>query len=167
MSLLQLHPSLNQHHESLDQPQRRPEPGISLTHELVLVGNDLQATKRLSDVLRLDRGATLLRHLKQRAQLPLPLLRLASRRGRARRPRIIQVLRGLDLERLLRDGLDDLEGQEAEDVDDVVVGLAVGDDAEAGPLAEALALAEGEGGLAAVGPVDVLVARHVLGAFVG
>ena len=73
----------------------------------------------------------------------------------------------LDADRLFCDRLNDLEGQKAEDIDDVVVGLGVRDDAEAGPLAEAFALAEGEGGLAAVGPEDVLVARHVARAFVG
>lgn len=115
---------------------------------------------------RLDRRPALLGHFEQGTQLALALLQVRLATGRARRPRRLEVLRGLDLQRLLGQRLHDLEGEETEDVDDVVVGLAVGHDAEAGPLAEALALAEREGGLATVGPEDILVACHVLGAFV-
>ena len=105
----------------------------------------------------------LLRRVEQ-ARLALALLvlgRVASLPG-------FEILAFLfEFERRFRQRLHHFKGQEAEAVDDVVVGLAVGQRAEAGPLAEALALAEGKGCLAAFAEMDVLVFGHVLGAFVG
>ena len=116
----------------------------------------------------LDRRPPLLGHLEQRALLPLPLPLIRLRAHHTRHgPLIIQILGGFDLQRLFRQGLHDLKGQEAQDIDDVIVGFGVGDDPEAGPFAEPLAFAEGEGRLAAVGPENVFVLGHVLGALVG
>ena len=72
-----------------------------------------------------------------------------------------------DSDGFFRDRLHDFKGQKAKDVNDVVVGLGVRDDAEAGPLAEAFTFPKGERSLATVRPEDVLVARHVARAFVG
>lgn len=115
-------------------------------------------------MLGLDLRLPLLGHVEQRPDLPFPLLGIP---GRIRRPLVVQVLGRFDLQRLFRQHLHDLKGQEAEDVNHVVVGSAVRHDPEAGPFAESLGFAEGEGGLPAFGPVDVLFFGHVSGAFVG
>lgn len=76
------------------------------------------------------------------------------------------VLLLLGLESHLRQRLDHLKSEETQDVDDVVRGLAVGDDAEARPLAKALALAPGKRCLAVLGPSDIFLPGHGLGALV-
>lgn len=135
----------------------------------------LQTTKGLLHVSRLDGLAILLGRIEEASFALALALTGAIARGTTGGASatttasfLLEEIFGLfHLEGLLGQGLDDLKGQEPQNVDDVVVGLAVRDDAEAGPLAETLALAEGEGGLATLGPVDVLLARHVLGALVG
>lgn len=83
------------------------------------------------------------------------------------RPCRVRLLRRLHPQRCFRQPLHNLVRQKAEDVDHVVAGLAIGHDAETSPLAEALALAEGETRLSALAPVDVLLFGHALGALVG
>lgn len=129
-------------------------------HSPTLLGACLQAPKSLLDVLRLDRRLPFRRRIKQSLRR-LPLLGLVAA------CLLEQVFVLLDLERFLSQGLHHLESQEAQDVDDVVRGLAVGDVVEAGPLPETLALAVGEGGLAELGPGDVLLLGHAAGALVG
>lgn len=80
---------------------------------------------------------------------------------------LIQVLLLLDAQRLLGEGLHDLKGQKAEDIDNIIVWLGFRDCSEASPLAETLALAEREGCLAILGPRDVLLLGHGLGALIG
>ena len=118
-------------------------------------------------MLRLNWRASLLWHLKQTASFPLPLLACLLPSAASVQLLVRQSFCRFDLQRLLRQRLHDLKGQESENVNHVVVRFAVDDGPEAGPLAEALALAEGEGCLPAVAPVDVLLLGHVLGAFVG
>lgn len=92
-------------------------------------------------MLRLHWRPTFLWHLKQRSHFSLPLLRIPRR---VRRALIVQILRRFDLQRLFSEHLHNLKGQKAEDIDHVVVGSAVCDDAEAGPLSETLGFAEGK-----------------------
>ena len=82
-------------------------------------------------------------------------------------PRLDPILLRLHPQRLLRQSLHDIIEQEAQDVDDVVVGFAVGDDAETGPLAEPFGFFVGEGCLAAFAVVDVFVLGHAFCALVG
>lgn len=127
------------------------------------LGPLLETAEGLLDVPRLD-GPLPLAGGVEEPLLELPLLGagvVAAALGAG------DVLLLLDLEGDLGEDLHHLEGQEAKDVDDIVRGLAVRHDAEAGPLPEPLALAVGEGGLAVLGPGDVLVLGHDLGALVG
>lgn len=135
----------------------------AVQHGPNLLGPLLQPAKGLLHMLRLNGRLALAGRVKQRVRV-LALLdtRVIGAVERAR-----QVLLLLDLEGHLGERLDHLERQEAKDVDDIVRGLAVRHDAEARPLAEALALAVREGGLAVLGPGDVLLARHGLCALVG
>ena len=135
----------------------------AVEHGPVLLGPLLETTESLLDVARFDGDLALARGVEE-TLLALALL-IARVIGAALGAG--HVLLFLDLEGDLGEGLDHLEGQEAEDVDDVVRRLAIRDDAEAGPLAEALALAPGEGGLAVLGPGDVLLLGHDLCALVG
>lgn len=80
---------------------------------------------------------------------------------------LIQVLLLLDAQRLLGEGLHDLKGQKAQDIDNIVVRLGLGDRPEASPLAEALALAESEGCLTVLRPRDVLLLGHGFGSLIG
>lgn len=79
---------------------------------------------------------------------------------------LVQVLLLLDAERLLSESLDDLKGQESENIDNIVVWLRLSDGTKASPLAETLALAEGERCLAVLRPRDVLLLGHGLGALI-
>lgn len=80
---------------------------------------------------------------------------------------LVQVLLLLDTQRLLGERLHNLKGQKAEDIDNIVVRLGLGDGPKASPLAESLALAERERCLAVLGPRDVLLLGHGLGALIG
>jgi hypothetical protein len=140
---------------------RDPRP---IQHRPRLLRPLLQPPEGLGDVPRLDGGLALAGGVEQ----ALRELALLGAGGLLAALGALQAgLLLLDVEGDLGQGLDHLKGQEAEDVDDVVRGPRVGDDAEAGPLAEALALAEGEGGLAVLGPGDVLLLGHGLCALVG
>lgn len=80
---------------------------------------------------------------------------------------LVRVFDRFDFQRLLGEQRDDLVRQEAQNVHDVVVGLAVRHDAEARPLAETLAFAEGERCLSALGEVQIFLGVHAFGALVG
>lgn len=123
----------------------------------------LQLPEGFTNMARFDRSAAFLRRIKQ-AGLLLALFGGIAGIGTTTVLPVIFAL--LDFQRLLSQGLDDLEGQETQDVDDVIVRLRLGDDTEPGPLAEALGFAVGEGGLAALRPEDVFLLGHVLGALV-
>lgn len=129
-----------------------------------LLRGSLELPVRLTNVSRLDGGAPLLWRVEQTS---LPLALLIGAAGVGATTVLLVVFSFLDLERLLREGLDNLKGQEAENIHNVVIGLGLGDDPEARPLAKPLALAVGEGGLATLRPEDVLLLGHVLGALIG
>lgn len=136
----------------------------AVEHSIGPLGPLLQAPRRLLDVTRLDGRFALAGRVEQ-GSLVLALLGGAVVLGAVEGAGRVFLL--LDFQGNLGEGLDHLEGEEAEDVDNVVGGLAVRHDAEAGPLAEALALAVREGRLAVLRPGDVLFARHGLCALVG
>lgn len=124
----------------------------------------LQTSESFLDVPCSDGRPGLLGRIEQAGLAPAlltPLLLVAAALA------LLRVFDCLDLERLLGQQRDDLVREEAQDVDDIVIGLAVGYDAKARPLAEALALAEGERGLSAFGEVQVLFCVHAFGALVG
>lgn len=68
---------------------------------------------------------------------------------------------------LLSQSLDDLECEKAQNVNNVIVRLAVGVEMKAGPFPEPFSFAEGEGCLSTFAVVDIFLPRHVLGTFVG
>lgn len=114
---------------------------------------------------RLNRGTSLLRRVEEPG-LALALLGVGTCSVRPATIFLV-VFPLLDLERFLRKSLNNLKGQEPENVHNIIVGLGFGDDSKARPLAEPLALAVGEGGLATLRPEDVLLPGHVLRALVG
>lgn len=132
-------------------------------HSNPLARHGLQLPESLMDVARFNGSAAFLRRIEQ-ASLLLALFGGISSVGTTTVFPMIFAL--LDFQSLLSQGLDDLEGEETQDVDNIVVRLGLGDDTEAGPLTETLGLAVGEGGLATLRPEDVLLLGHVLGAFV-
>ena len=131
----------------------------------------LKATIGLPYMIRLNGLAAFLGWIEQAPlALPLQMVRLsfpAAATAAAAKLTLVQILGVLDLQSLLGQGLDHLKSQEAQDVDNVVIGLTVRNHSEPGPFPEALSLAEGEGSLTTFRPVDVLFLGHILGAFVG
>lgn len=114
----------------------------------------------------LDRSSSLLWHFEQSASFPLPLVHGLLIDSASTCLRVRRVLRSFDIQRLLGQGLDNLKGQEAEDINDVVVRFAVDDGPKARPLSESFALPECKAGLSTVGPVDVFLSGHVFGTLV-
>ena len=120
-----------------------------------------------ADVFGLDWRAAFLRHFEQRTAFPLSLLRSFRVASATVRFLACQVFCLFDFQCFFCDGLHNLKGEEAQDVDDIVIGFRFRDDAEPGPFPESLALSEREAGLSTFAPVQVFVGRHVLGPFVG
>jgi hypothetical protein len=79
---------------------------------------------------------------------------------------LVRVFDSLDLESFLGEQCDDLVCQETQDVDNVVVGLAICHHSKASPLTEALAFAESERCLSTLGKVQILFGIHAFGALV-
>ena len=127
----------------------------------------LQSPEPLSHMVRPHRSGPLLGGIEQPLRT-LPLLHHpATAVIVAPALQLVQVLFPFDLERFFRQRLHHLEGQEAQYVNDVVVGLAVRHDTEPRPLAEPFPFAEREGRLSAVAEVHVLVLGHVFRPLVG
>lgn len=137
----------------------------NVEHSTRLLGPLLEFPKGFLDVPWLDGRAALAGRIKE-ALLEFALLaRAALNQSAGLSAGHIFLL--LDLEGNFGQGLDHFKGEKAKDIDDVVGWLAVGDDAKAGPFAEPLALAPGEGCLTIFRPRHVLLSRHDFGALVG
>lgn len=133
-------------------------------HSFGLLGSSLQFAIGLTNVSWLNGSAPLLGRVEQ-AGLALSFLHVLTGFG-ASTTVLLVVFALLDFKCLLGQSLDDLEGKESEDVNNVIVWLGFGHDSEACPLAESLALAVGEGSLATLGPEYILLPCHVAGTFI-
>lgn len=131
-------------------------------HGPALLWSCLQSAKRLLDMSGFHRCLSLARRIEQSLR-QFPLLHARVVTGCL----LEEIFVLFDLQRLLRQGLDHLEGQETEDVDYIVRRLAVGDVVETSPLAKPFPFAVRKGCLSEFRPGDVFLLGHTSGAFVG
>jgi hypothetical protein len=130
---------------------RSPDTSRNVAHVATFCVGSLQSAESLSDVLCVYWGSCLFWWIEQAgfstnsfsSLLILVAATLSS----------LYIFGILDSEGFFCQSLDNLKGEETQDIDDVVVWLAVSDDAETSPFAEAFALAESERGLTALAPV--------------
>jgi hypothetical protein len=150
----------------LDQSQRCAHPGVSWSHECVLLRDLLKPSEGLCNMPLLHWRPTLFGHFEEGASLTFPLLGGLSVPPPAIGFLVGKVLCRLHLQCFFRQGLHNFKGQKSEDIDYIVVGLAVDDGAKSCPFSKPFTLSECKTCLTTVGPVHVFVFCHVLGSFV-